>query len=258
MNINTQKLWGSSQYYKMAEKGSEDINHPGMKLLLELAMSSKSVLDLGCGEGTRLHLVTTADNKRVGLDISKRAVETARKKYPGIRFIKRSLKEIPFKTNQFDLVYSAYVLEHLIGVKKSLEEAIRVTKKHLVIICPNYGSPNRASPNFTGSRISKLLKGFLTDFTDHDIEEWNKVKPQKGLTETNYSMDDDTTVEPYIHTLLNFLIKKKLKIIYWDTCWDYELPGAFLHQKIFRQFARINIFPFKYWGPHIVVHAVKD
>jgi ubiquinone/menaquinone biosynthesis C-methylase UbiE len=250
-----QKVWSTHSYYEKAEKGSMDLGHPGMKLLINLSKSSKNILDLGCGEGTRLRAVGKNCDNSTGVDVSALALKIAAKNNPKARFIKTDLTSLPFKDSEFDLVYSAYVFEHLTNPNKSLKEAVRVTRKNLVIMCPNYGSPNRSSPNYKKSRFKKLINGTISDFSEKTVESWEKVKPSES---GDYRMDNDTTVEPYILSLLNSLKQMGMSIKYWDTCWGYELPNAKIHQRVFRILANLKIFPFKYWGPHMVVHAVKS
>ena len=56
------------------------------------------------------------------------------------------------------------------------------------------------------------------------------------------------------------LKKKGLLIEQFTTCWSEELRDAKLHQKLFRLFGGLGIYPFFMWGPHLVVAArkVKD
>lgn len=232
-----------------------DLKHPGMKLLLKLSKSSKSILDLGCGEGTRLKAIVKGSSNLVGVDVSSLALKIAAKNIPNAKFFKADLSNLPFKDHVFDLVYSAYVFEHVIDPSQSLKEAVRVTKKNLVIVCPNYGSPNRSSPNYIGSRIKKLITGIISDFSGKTVESWKKVEPVKN---EDYQMDNDATVEPYVLSLINSLKQMGMEIKYWDTCWGYELPNAKIHQRIFRILGNLKIFPFKYWGPHVVVHARRS
>jgi ubiquinone/menaquinone biosynthesis C-methylase UbiE len=252
-----QKVWREEDYYKEAKKGSLDTKHPGMKLLLKLARKDKSILDLGCGEGTRLNFLGRYKSQLFGVDVSETAIRIAKKQYPEIMFVRANMGDLPFKEDSIDLVYSAYVLEHLENVTKCLNEAIRVSKKDIVIICPNYGAPNRASPNFKGSRVLKMIKGFINDFKYSDVDKWNKVTP---LYEDigNYHIDSDTLVEPYIKSLYDFFKKSGLKVVYLNTCWNYERKDAHFHQKVFRKLARVKLKPFIYWGPHAVIHAVKN
>jgi SAM-dependent methyltransferase len=256
------EIWRSDVYYSLAKKGSLDRSHPGMKILSELASKSSRILDLGCGEGTRLNLISDSKRKAVGIDISEKAIELAKKSYPRLKFIVADLEKIPLKDQSFDLVYSAYVLEHLTEPVKVLNEAIRLTTHngYLVLVAPNYGAPNRASPPFRGSRLLKFLNGVIDDFTpifkDSDDLDWTKVKPLATIN--NYDIDWDTTIEPYLRSLIYFLRRRKMIIKKFTTCWMEELPNARIHQVIFRFLGKLGIYPFLMWGPHLVVVAKKD
>lgn len=254
-------VWSSEMYFQMAKKGSMDIDHPGMKILQKLSQDSGSILDLGCGEGTRLNLLLNDKRKGVGIDNSQKALDMGEKSYPKIRFIKANLERIPLKSNSFDLVYTAYVLEHLINPERVLEEAIRLTslKGNLVLIAPNYGAPNRASPPFNGSRIKKFIEGLMNDLinliTTRDLK-WRRVEPIAN--KTNYDVDWDTTIEPYLGDLINYFRSLGLKIKQYTSCWSEELPDAKIHQKVFRMLGELGIYPFNLWGPHLVLAIRKS
>ena len=49
-----------------------------------------------------------------------------------------------------------------------------------------------------------------------------------------------------------------MKLEYVSTCWDQEIKGAKIIQKFFRRLGEMKIYPFQYWGPHIVVKFVKN
>lgn len=256
-----QSVWKSEKYYQMAKQGSLDINHPGMKILLKLSHGSKEILDLGCGEGTRLNLLLTAGQHGTGIDISSKALEMGKRSYPAIRFINSDLEKIPLKSNSFNLVYSACVLEHLTNTKEMLSEAIRliVTGGYLVLITPNFGAPNRASPPFKGSRVKKLIDGLLNDFTNLVIKKelnWHKVDPiaNKDI----YHSDWDTVREPYLGSLINYFKSLGLQIKYYNSCWSEELPNANIAQRIFRLLGEFEIYPFNLWGPHLVLVVKKN
>ncbi len=264
MNIKTKlqdEVWKSHKYYSLAKQGSLDIRHQGMRILKDLVHKAKKVLDLGCGEGTRLNLVLTKKQQGTGVDISSTAIFLGRKNYSEINFIKADLEKIPLGNNSFDLVYSAYVLEHLQDPEKVLKEAIRLTQKdgYLVLIAPNYGSPNRASPPYRGSRLKKILIGFINDlirlFKQQKELEWGNVEPIAD--KTKYDIDFDTTVEPYIGSLIKYLEYKGLVIKKAFSCWSEELAKARIYQKIFRILGEVGFYPFWMWGPHLVVVARK-
>ncbi|OGM26054.1 hypothetical protein A3D01_04810 [Candidatus Woesebacteria bacterium RIFCSPHIGHO2_02_FULL_39_13] len=251
-------IWEKEKYYEMAKEGSLDRKHFGVVLLKKMSRSASSILDLGCGEGTRLDYLT--NKKGVGVDISQVAINLARSSHPHLKFIKGNLETLPFKDESFDLVYSAFTLEHLNKPKKVIDEAIRITKPggNLVFIAPNYGSPNRASPVFKGSRIRKLVNGFLKDVVGHfrKVErlDWLKVQPQTS----SYFQDSDTCVEPYIRSLVQYLEGKGVSIKNWSSCWEEELPNPSLLQKLIAGLAKLRIYPFTFWGPHLVVHVQRN
>lgn len=255
------EVWVKEDYYELARKGSLDVSHRGMKVLRRLSQESKKILDMGCGEGTRLNYLAGKSKKGTGIDISETAVKKAKERYPKLNFIKSDLEKIPFKSSSFDLAYSAYVLEHLENPEKVINEAVRVIKKggRIVFIAPNYGSPNRCSPPFKSSRFKKFIKGLVSDFKrlirGSKKLNWNKVKP---LTERKvYQIDYDVVVEPYLGTLIDYLKKKGIEIITYNSCWEEELPGAKLHQRLFRFLGERGIYPFDYWGPHLVIVGRK-
>jgi ubiquinone/menaquinone biosynthesis C-methylase UbiE len=254
-------VWGKDKYWALAEKGSLDTEHPGMKLLFKITKGKKDILDLGCGEGTRLSLISGKGKSLTGIDISDNSIERARTKYPRIKFISGNIEKLPFPDESFDLVYSAFVFEHLDKPEKVISEAIRVLKKggNLLIMAPNYGAPNRASPPFNGSRIKKLLNGFIADLSrpmsSPNSLVWKRVTPIADAD--SYEMDWDTTVEPYLGSLVTFIEKLKMKRIKSFSSWEEERDGVGIVQKIFRVLGEMEIYPFTNWGPHLVILVEK-
>lgn len=101
------------------------------KLLKDFSSRKKysQALDLACGTGRYFNFVKC--KKLYGLDLSKNMLAQARKKQfnKSVVLVKGDLFELPFKNNQFDLVYSigtlgyhALVNERLLGqVRKVLK-----------------------------------------------------------------------------------------------------------------------------------------
>jgi len=251
-------VWSKDKYYDVAGEGSSDMKHPAMVKLKEISKEASSILDMGCGEGTRLAKIADKNGKIYGIDISKKAIEIAKKKYPQFNFRVGNLEKLPFPDNTFDLVYSAFVFEHLRNPEKVIKEGVRVLKKggSLLIAAPNFGAPNRASPPFKGKRIAKLLKGFVKDFFPDKELSWNKVTPIADSD--NYEPDWDTTVEPYLGSLINYLKKQNLQIKYFSSLWSEEPDHANPLQKLFKYLGKFEVYPFKLWGPHLVVVVKKN
>jgi len=106
----------------------------------------RRVLDYGCGVGGWIELLSgvypTAEI--AGVDISNAAIEKARKKFPGCRLESFGGGTTPFANEEFDLVFSYHVLEHVDDIGASIREIARTLRHggYAVIIfpCGNEGS----------------------------------------------------------------------------------------------------------------------
>lgn len=53
------------KYYTIASEASQDTQrHPGLEYLQKEAVKAKKILDVGCGEGTKLNSIATPKTKR--------------------------------------------------------------------------------------------------------------------------------------------------------------------------------------------------
>lgn len=77
---------------------------------LAVSLGPRSVLDVGCGEGRFLGMLPPSVERRVGVDLSARALRFARAFYPEIEFLGTDAAELD---ETFDLVVSIEVLEHV-------------------------------------------------------------------------------------------------------------------------------------------------
>ncbi|KKU90754.1 hypothetical protein A3C32_03635 [Candidatus Daviesbacteria bacterium RIFCSPHIGHO2_02_FULL_41_14] len=252
-----QNIWQTKNYYKTIAS-LEDFSHPGFKRAVELSKEATKILDVGCGDGSKLAKLGGIRSARAGVEISSMAVEVSRKKLPQIKFIHQTNDRLPFTENIFDIVTSFFVLEHTQNPDKMISEMIRVAKNGGLIIwlAPNFGAPNRASPNFTGSRPMKLITGIVNDLQNNNDLNWRKVSP-KITSIKDFQPDLDTTVEPYLGSLVLF-VKRYGEIVEASSSWDMESPQAKIFQRIIRILGSRGIFPFKYWGPHLFLVLRKQ
>ena len=82
-----------------------------------------SVLEIGCGTGELLHAL--APSRGVGIDISPRAVEIARSKYPELRFVAGDAEALPI-SEPFDYVLLSDVIGYLEDVQRAFDQLNRV------------------------------------------------------------------------------------------------------------------------------------
>ena len=89
------------------------------------------VLDAGCGNGRLLELLKDKKIDYLGVDISDKLIELAKKKYPQNNFLIADTLNLPFPDNNFDKVFSVAVLHTIPSFEfreKALLELRRVLK----------------------------------------------------------------------------------------------------------------------------------
>ncbi|MFN7115893.1 MAG: class I SAM-dependent methyltransferase [Saprospiraceae bacterium] len=111
-----------------------------LELLNGLAFDGKSVLELGSGPGGNLHEIHKHQPARlVGADISANMIQLARKNLGvknDIELVKIDGERLPFADQEFDLAFTATVLQHNTDeamMQKILFELCRVTARELVL-----------------------------------------------------------------------------------------------------------------------------
>lgn len=250
-------IWEKDEYYQKAKEASIT-SHEGVDWLKNFSRDAKRILDVGCGEGTKLAMIKPKDSQGFGIDVSRKAIEIAKRQYPQLNFQIAKADSLPFSENDFDFVYSAFAIEHIALPEKTLDEMIRVTKKngYLCLIAPNFGAPNRASPPFEGNRLLKLIRGSIEDLTSIVRKKRGLGWKSVGPLGSDYFPDSDTVVEPYLRSLKDYLVLRGLKIVKSDSFWGKDQTETNF-QKVFKLLAQKKIYPFYFWGPHLFIIAKK-
>jgi SAM-dependent methyltransferase len=86
-------------------------------------------LDAGCGDGRYFRAFAgELPERRAGVDISERILETARAHDPGADLRQANLESLPFADGEFDLVLSTQVIEHVLDPPLAARELARVLR----------------------------------------------------------------------------------------------------------------------------------
>lgn len=99
-------------------------------LWIKLTINPKNCLDIGCGTGLLVYYLRKLGVQAYGVDVSGYAVSAAsREIQPFLQ--KADLRKLPYDNDEFELVVSMDVLEHLgrDQLKEAVNESIRVSRK---------------------------------------------------------------------------------------------------------------------------------
>ncbi len=103
-------------------------------------IEARQILDVGCNSGTFTKQIYNVfpESKIYGIDISRKAISYAKRKYKKINFSVARAEKLPFRNNSFDLVTCFEVLEHVDEPAKIINEISRVLRKkgNMIIIVP--------------------------------------------------------------------------------------------------------------------------
>ncbi len=93
-------------------------------------------LEVGCGEGVVSGKLHQRCPGPVSLDLPDAGLRAQWRSYDGPRFLHADAHRLPFRDNQFDVIISVEVLEHLTDPEQGLAEIARVGREHIVLSVP--------------------------------------------------------------------------------------------------------------------------
>lgn len=109
-----------------------------LEYYLITGLREPKALDLGCGNGWIAGFFSNFCNVRA-IDFSKSSISVATRKYPSVKFKSGDLFETFFEENDFDIVISNEVIEHVHQQQRYIEIASSYLKKggYLILSTPN-------------------------------------------------------------------------------------------------------------------------
>lgn len=175
---------------------------------------SHNVLDMGCGTGTFLEEMYPFKKKLLGFDISPRNIKIFKQKHPSVKIMQGDGKKSPFKNQEFDIVFSNAVIEHVGNwneQKKYASEIRRVAKSYF-ITTPNKWfpfEPHYRLPlyQFIPKQVQKLLskhfsignypKGFWEDIHLISASELATLFPEATIVKQKIGFYPETLIAIY-------------------------------------------------------------
>jgi SAM-dependent methyltransferase len=109
-----------------------------LESLASIKLQKPDIIELGSGSGW-LTSVLGAFGPATGVELSPIAVAQARERYPSLRFVQADLHDWDYPREQFDLVVSHEVLEHLSDQSRHFELAHGLLREggYLILTTPN-------------------------------------------------------------------------------------------------------------------------
>lgn len=129
--------------------------------LVRQQLPCDAFLDAGCGDGRYLEaLAAELPERRAGVDISERILETARARVDA-DFQQANLEALPFADAEFDLVLSSQVIEHVLDADRAVGELARVLRPGGTLVIStdnerNYVSRALNAPRTLATRALRL------------------------------------------------------------------------------------------------------
>ncbi len=131
------------------------------------------ILDAGCGEGHLLEKIYNLNPKHLlfGFDITKVALESAKKRVPKAKFSLQDLTKLNISKEYFDIIICQDVLEHIQDYKKVILNLSNLLKKEGIIII--------SYPNEKNLTISRFLLGIRPPKIKDHINSFNPKQMKK-------------------------------------------------------------------------------
>lgn len=144
----------------------------GRALAHIIARQPGSLLEIGCSSarGFRQLSVLGFGGAYTGMEPSADLIEQNRKLHPSAKWVAASVYELPFPEGSFEMIYSEYVLEHLVYPAKALAEIARVLRPggEALLLFPDFQCSGRMGSQILGysnrSAREKLRNFRVLDF----------------------------------------------------------------------------------------------
>lgn len=124
-------------YDEISTSYATKFNEPSDNIddLLKLIRKGGKILDAGCGPGVDVTYIASRGFDVIGIDLSEKMLEIAKRKNPRIYFQKADMRKLNFKPNTFDGIIASFSLIHISkkDVNKTVDNFYKLLKPRGVI-----------------------------------------------------------------------------------------------------------------------------
>ena len=136
--MSTANEWSTQSAIDFYYQNRHEISdlYPSEKVFLpRVLFPGAKVLDVGCASGGFFNIMRSYEPgiEYAGVDLSARAVELARARYPEARFLVTTGFGLPFEDDTFDLVHCTSVFNNEPNYQAMLKEMYRVSNRFILI-----------------------------------------------------------------------------------------------------------------------------
>lgn len=186
-------------------------------------LSGLRVLDVACGTGEWLDHLRKCGARVSGIDLSRRAIDICRKRFPDDDFRCGPAESLPFPDRSFDLVTCLGSLEHFLDKGKALAEMRRVAGDgaRFLILVPNAGFLTRRLGLYGGTQQVKAREDVL------ELDGWRQLLERTGLPVIARWRDLHTLSPGWIRrgNPLGWPLRaaQAVALCVWPMAWQYQV-----------------------------------
>lgn len=171
--MSTANEWSSESaidYYAQNRHEIKDL-YPSEKVFLpRVLFPGATVLDVGCASGGFFNIMRSFEPhiEYTGVDLSEKAVELAKERYPEARFMVTNGFSLPFDDNTFDVVHCTSIFNNEPNYQAMIEEMYRVSNRFVIAdirLLKDIGSQQKAVYNiqFNGQSVEATVPYVVND-----------------------------------------------------------------------------------------------
>ena len=130
-NLKLVKTKAGNDYYKRNFKFHDEKDDNIIDLKFIKSLNPKSILDIGCVDGSKLNTYHKQLNTRInyGVDLSDKAIKEGKKKYKKLKILKLSSLKIDKINVKFDLIICGFFL-YLLDREEIFKQFDLIHKKY--------------------------------------------------------------------------------------------------------------------------------